>query len=328
MAAVDAALRVNEQGRTVSSWIDDWVETYKKPKVSPKRMQAIGYEVNRIKAAIGMKPLKAVTQADLQRIVNTRIGLSRDAINRTAGMIKAIFKSAVQNRLLPYSPAELLEIPKGKTGTHRELKQDEIDIVIKAAKTGHRFGVAAMVMLFAGLRRAESAELHKEKDIAKDMISVSRSLEVCGEPGTGQRSLNQTPAAVLFPSCRPSSLFLDSLEGYVIKRRSDGPLSLTSLRKSFASFLRLCSKIAGHPVSFRCHDLRHTYATMLYDAGVDIKTAQRWLGHSTPALTIKLYTHISETRQDKSIKAASAYTSKIAGSISGSIKKRYRLKSK
>lgn len=327
LAAVDAALRVNEQGRTVSSWIDDWVETYKKPKVSPKRMQAIGYEVNRIKAAIGMKPLKAVTQADLQRIVNTRIGLSKDAINRTAGMIKAIFNSAVQNRLLPYSPAELLEIPKGKTGTHRELNQDEIDIVIKAAKTGHRFGVAAMVMLFAGLRRAESAELNKDKDIAKDMISISRSLEYVVNQGRVKEPKSDAGRRSI-PILPPLKPFLDNLEGYAIKRRSGGPLSLTSLRKSFASFLLLCSKLAGHPVSFRCHDLRHTYATMLYDAGVDIKTAQRWLGHSTPALTIKLYTHISETRQDKSIKAASAYTSKIAGSISGSIKKRYRLKSK
>ena len=45
------------------------------------------------------------------------------------------------------------------------------------------------------------------------------------------------------------------------------------------------------------HDLRHTYATFLYDAGVDVKTAQRYLGHSNVMMTMQLYTHLSEERE-------------------------------
>ncbi len=45
------------------------------------------------------------------------------------------------------------------------------------------------------------------------------------------------------------------------------------------------------------HDLRHTYATFLYDAGVDVKTAQRYLGHSNVLMTMQLYTHLSEEKE-------------------------------
>lgn len=325
LAAVDSAIRVDEQGRKVSDWVDDWVNTYKAPVVSLKRMQAIEYEVERIKAAVGNRPLKAITQADLQRIVNSRIGKSQDAINKTAGMIKAIFKSAVQNRLLAFSPADNLEIPKGSTGSHRALEPDEIHIVTKAAQTGHRFGVMAMVMLYAGLRKAEAAELKKETDVTASHINVSRGIEYVVNQGRVKEPKSDAGKRSI-PIMPPLKPFLDNTTGYIIKRRCNGPISLQSLRKSFSSFLSLCSEIAGHPVSFRCHDLRHTYATMLYDAGVDVKTAQIWLGHSTPALTIKLYTHLSQTRQATSIAAASKHFASISGCNNGCTKKRYRLK--
>ena len=51
------------------------------------------------------------------------------------------------------------------------------------------------------------------------------------------------------------------------------------------------------------HMLRHTYATILYDAGVDIKTAQRYLGHADVQTTLKIYTHLSETKQAQSLDA-------------------------
>ncbi|MBQ6865767.1 MAG: tyrosine-type recombinase/integrase [Clostridia bacterium] len=54
---------------------------------------------------------------------------------------------------------------------------------------------------------------------------------------------------------------------------------------------------------FTAHQLRHTYATMLYDAGVDVKTAQDFLGHADPTVTINIYTHLSTQKKDKAVQA-------------------------
>ena len=51
------------------------------------------------------------------------------------------------------------------------------------------------------------------------------------------------------------------------------------------------------------HMLRHTYATMLFDAGVDVKSAQKFLGHSDIEVTLEVYTHLSKFKEDKAIRA-------------------------
>lgn len=57
----------------------------------------------------------------------------------------------------------------------------------------------------------------------------------------------------------------------------------------------------------RFHDLRHTYATMLYDAGVDVLTAQRLLGHADVQTTMRIYTHLSKQKEQQSIAALNAH---------------------
>ena len=52
---------------------------------------------------------------------------------------------------------------------------------------------------------------------------------------------------------------------------------------------------------FTAQMLRHTYATLLYDAGVDVKSAQRYLRHANLELTLKVYTHLTKYKEGKSM---------------------------
>ena len=53
---------------------------------------------------------------------------------------------------------------------------------------------------------------------------------------------------------------------------------------------------------FTAHDLRTTFATMRYDAGVDLHTVKRWMGHSNIETTLAIYTKLTEERRTESTK--------------------------
>jgi integrase len=55
---------------------------------------------------------------------------------------------------------------------------------------------------------------------------------------------------------------------------------------------------AGVP-RIRFHDLRHTYATLQLAAGTHPKLVQEVLGHSTIALTLDVYSHVTPTMHDE-----------------------------
>lgn len=322
LRGVAKGLRMAEQEKTTGQWAKEWVATYKKPLVSEKRLQSINYEIDRIVEAIGYKALSSVTQADLQAILNTRLGKSADAISKTKGVITSIFQSAVDNRFISFSPASGLIKPSGPTGTHRALTEDEVKLIITTAP-GHRFGVAAMLMLFAGLRRGEVADFHKrDVDLEAGTIKINRAVSYVVNQGEIKKPKSDAGARTI-PIMPPLLPFLEGLEGFAISRKGDAPISVTALRNTFKSFLIACElKLNNHPsrqrpsnrenwksFKIRSHDLRHTYATFLYDAGVDIKSAQRWLGHASPELTMRIYTHLSATRESQAIETANAFFS-------------------
>ena len=62
---------------------------------------------------------------------------------------------------------------------------------------------------------------------------------------------------------------------------------------------------------FTPHMLRHTYATMLYDAGVDIKSAQKFLGHANIEMTLAVYTHLTKFKIDGAIDNLNAHIAEM-----------------
>lgn len=324
---IEQGLRVAEHGKTVSQWASEWLKIYKKPHVKQKRLQALQYEIDRLNDALGYKKLSQVLQSDIQQIVNERIGLSGDAIRETASTITAIFQSAVDNRIIPFNPAAGIVIPEGKDGSHRCLTEDEINIVLKVMRTPHRFSLAVGLMLFAGLRRGEVAAFNVDRDVnmKAGTISVSRAISYADNQGTEGDPKSEAGFRTI-PIMPPLLPLLQKAKGYAVSRRGDGIISMTSLRVAHKSFLYQCEEVLNgcskrwkpddhvwKNFSFQMHDLRHTFSTMLYDAGVDIKTHQAWMGHASPQeakLTLGRYTHLSDRRLKESTRIAKKYFKK------------------
>ncbi|MGI6691203.1 MAG: tyrosine-type recombinase/integrase [Christensenellales bacterium] len=338
---IDKGLRMAEQGKTVGDWAEEWLVTYKKPKVSRRTYANYEAEIKIIKQAMGYKPLRSITELDIVALMNTRAGLSESAIRHTYIIVNAIFRAAVRNRMIQFNPCEGVELPEGTTGTHRALEHWEIDLIEKVAQT-HRLGYGIMLMLWAGCRRAEACAFTSD-DIEGDELRIRESIEwFSNQPAIkNPKSEAGTRMTPIFPKLRP---FL-SKQGYAVTNaQGKGPVSRSAFTRAFNSFVYHCEECLNgcskrwqpeshvwRELKFTPHDLRHTWFTMLYDAGVDVKVAASWGGHADPAVTQKIYQHIRLERSKKEAKEAIKRVEimdqiKANGSKSGSNRKTYRLK--
>ena len=101
-------------------------------------------------------------------------------------------------------------------------------------------------------------------------------------------------------------------------------MSETACRRAWNSYRHYLNLKAGGRDASRTHEkvqaidnitahmLRHTYASMLYEAGVDIKSAQRFLGHADIEMTLAVYTHLTKFKEDEAINSLNAHLDKVA----------------
>ena len=108
--------------------------------------------------------MKDISATDIQKLYNTLNGYSQSYINKFTSTIRSIFRAALQDGIIIRSPAELAQAPKGESGGHRALELWEQDLV-EDTFMNHDFGPAAMVMLYAGLRRGEVLYLDVDRDV-------------------------------------------------------------------------------------------------------------------------------------------------------------------
>lgn len=315
---------------TVSVWCDRWLEVYK-TELHGKNRESYVYATNKVKASIGHMKVRDVTEVTLQSFLNTFAGMSDSYISKMRFILKNIFHRAQKNRIIDDNPASDLKRPQGTEGTHRALTLDEIALLTNSYDH-YRFGLAAMIMLYAGLRRGELIALQwKHIDLDKGFISVEESVELVTNQPTIKDGGKSEASVREIPICKT---LMDALmmvspqmrKGFVCMSAKSTVHTATSFRQAIKSYARQLElslnryaptwkllkpgdrkeikekkeKCEWKSFELRSHDLRHTFATGMYDAGVDIKSAQYYLGHKDIKTTMNLYTHLSEEKKAQS----------------------------
>ena len=302
---VGAGSIVDDGGITVGQWAYEWLKTYK-TGIAPSSFEV--YEVSlraHIIPALGHMKLKNVKPFHVQGLINAMSGkgLTR-ATEKAAMTAKQLFNRAVENGLITKSPAVVLEMPTKVKREKRALSEVEKNAFESAALdlTEKAF---VLTMLYAGLRRGEVLALTWDDiDIDKKTISISKTWTVHGNEGVikpspktkaGNREIPMT--GNLHSSIKNLHASQAGSRNYLFTS-SGNPMTLSEFR---AFWKRISEKLAlslGTDLSkdVTPHIFRHTYATMLFYAGVDIKAAQYLLGHSSVAVTMEIYTHLDKSK--------------------------------
>lgn len=298
---LDAGIKASEAGITVRQYAMRWVNTHK-ASVSDKCYNDYVKQLNAMIEQIGDLRLMDVTPDDIKQIFSTHyLNYSQSTIKRARMLYISMFDAAIESGYARANPcrSKHAQPHKGTSGTHRAITDEERRLILT---TPHRFQLGALVMLYAGLRRGEALALRRSDiDTSTAVIHVVRAIRydsnqpIIDTPKTeaGERDipLLSQLAASIPADC---DIIMPSARG--------GYCSEIAFRRGWSSYLLALSKAAGHDITIRPHDLRHSYCTMLRDAGVEMKLAMQWMGHADEKMILRIYDHVTADRIEKSVK--------------------------
>jgi integrase len=326
-----AGLRLDKD-ITVAKWVDIFLATYR-GRVNEAYLDGNAAPYKRLVKRLGNMRVADVREADLQRALDEVAGMSYSTVDKYRQAIRRVFERARKNKLIPDNPAEDLIAPVSEKGTHRALERWEVELILENWNTpASHAGLWVMLMLLCGLRRGEMMALDwdainlEARTLEVRAVAVVKGNQVIIE----QRAKTDAGLRVL-PICKALYAALVSVpaakrSGFVCLSAKGKPLTESAVSRGLETFCRVLERTLNDETptqrgrrtdverrkakkgntlpgkerkqfSFRAHDLRHTYATALYDAGVPVKAAQYFLGHADIRVTLDLYTHLSKERE-------------------------------
>ncbi|NEG89802.1 tyrosine-type recombinase/integrase [Bifidobacterium aerophilum] len=226
--------------------------------------------------------------------------VSATVVLRAEGILSALCRQAVRDRLIPATPCDGLELPKKRRKEHRYLTMAELvrladaagwrrTIVLTLGLTGIRWGE------LVGLRVGDVDLEHHRLWVRRNATEVKGEI-VVDTPKSDKWRKVVYPALLdreLRALCgtRSDDVILFEARGGGWLRRKKGP-------NDESSWFYWARKRAGIKGEMTVHDLRHTAASLMIKSGANVKAVQRQLGHTSAAMTLDVYADLFDDDLD------------------------------
>lgn len=250
-------------------------------------------------------------------------GLDRRTVNYIHTILHRAFKDAVRWSRLARNPADAADPPRAGPKSDSVQSWDAATLrtfLTRSRESGDRLHALWVLLATTGMRRGEAIGLRwKDVDLDKGRLSVvqtitqTRSKVTIGEPKTarGRRSIALDAATVGVLRAHRTAMLEERMlvgpdfadEGLAFHHPDGACLRPDAVS---AQFVRRVGQY-GMP-RLTLHGLRHTWATLALEQGIHPRVVQERLGHSTIAITLGIYSHVSPTLHDE---AASSVASRI-----------------
>ena len=301
---------------TVAEWFTTWLNDYMKPSLRPTTWESHKYQVDgHIIPALGHLRLAQLQTAHIQRLYNDRLqggrldgkpgGLSPKSVRYIHTVIHSCLEQARKESMITINPAGAVRLPKLEKPEIKYLGTAEAAIFLAMARESKHFA-AFYLALSTGMRRGELLALRwKDIDFEAEQLTVNQGLVrisgkglVFQEPKTAlsNRVISLAPAvAQVLKEHREQQTDGRIMAGAAYNSELDlvfsNELGEPICPRAFTRVFERLVKKAGLNVTF--HGLRHTFATLALQEGVDVKTIQETLGHHSAAFTMDVYSNVT-----------------------------------
>ena len=300
-----------EYGRKFSVVADEWWEVHQ-DTIEHNTAKQYRPALREVIDEFGDTSVKDIDSKAIDRFIKSYAikGYAKKTVKTRLLVLNLIFKYAVINGDCEANPCLYITVPKNLKAEKRQLpSKEEIETVKNSLDC--TFGLFAYFILYTGLRRAEALCLtYEDIDFEAKEISVTKSAY-----WVGNVPYIKTPKT---EAGTRSVILLDCLAKELTKRKRNGKMKARGLVFPDQNgeilrnghFTRLWGKYQKETgLTLTPHQLRHAYATILYEAGVDVQAAPVLMGHSSIQVTQDIYTHISESQRQRTALKLNEYVS-------------------
>lgn len=304
---------VIDETKTVADLFQRWLPTLANGttvRLTTHRRYADLYRLH-IAPEIGHVRLAQLRPVHLDDLYARKIeaGLSPTTVQHIHGVIHGALRQAMRWEMVNRNVSDLASKPKRRRVEFETWTPDDIGRLLNAADRSDTLAILT-ISLTCGLRRGEIlGMMWKDIDLDRGTVSIQRSLSrghdnrmTLSEPksASGRRSIQLTQTSIAALRRHRATQNAERLAmgtdwqdlGFVFTNETGGPIRVKTLMTRYEQTIA-----AAGVKRIRFHDMRHTCATLMLAENVHPKIAQDRLGHSSVAMTLDRYSHVTATMQ-------------------------------
>ena len=319
----------------LDAWFDVWLNTHKKKSIKESTRSRYDYcYKNYVQEKFGKRKLADFKPIQLEGLFQDMAdnNYSTKTIRDIYNILSAMFKYAVHNRIISFNPCDGVELPKTKKKPIRVLSVEEQGEVLRYAQD-RLYENLIVTALGTGMRAGELLGLSEDDlNFKKREITINKTLVYIKDLSTGKYVFKfQTPKTESGKRVIPmqESVYkalrkqrtqkkemqiasdawepLRGFENLVFVSRNGKPVSEHAFQSALDWIVNAINKdrqkqAEKYKTDFvpmahiYPHVLRHTFATRCFEVGIEAKTVQKYLGHSSVAITLDIYTHVTDDK--------------------------------
>ena len=304
----------------LSHWLEYWMDSIVRPNRAETTVYAYQKIIdNHIDPALGTVPLKRLTPKMVQEYyteTQRANGLSSNTMRRHHDLLSSALRSAVRQDVIPASPMERVEPPRVRTAESYFYNNQELKLLYQKIE-GNILELAVKLAGSLGMRREEICGLKWENvDLQRHLVLIREARTAYGANIVQKETKNRASVRTLYlpdevyllleqeqarqqqERCLQSPTYNPT--DHVILDAKGAPYSPNALSLAFTRFVR---KNDLPRLTF--HGLRHTFATIASCQGASLFDIGKALGHSTPATTGRIYTHLVDRTHEELVQRVS-----------------------